>query len=155
TPTLTLHLPLASPSSTPRRSSLAYQVAYLNFAFVLITTAALVSTLFNASTTLSTLPHKYWNKNEDFGNRQIGTLNTSSRDVFSQELRLGQLTPRAPRLVFDPGGQSSSSSAQVSRLLSAHEDVRKSASPRSTPALPFPFQPTTSSFSTPEVERSC
>ncbi|KAH9014516.1 hypothetical protein EDB84DRAFT_1680131 [Lactarius hengduanensis] len=101
-------LPLVSPSSTPSRSGLAYQVAYFNFVFVLITTAALVSTLFNTSTTLSTVAHKCWNKNKDFGNSQIGTLNTSSRDVFAEPFRLGRLTPRASRFVFDPGGPASS-----------------------------------------------
>ncbi|KAH9047179.1 hypothetical protein EDB84DRAFT_1575483 [Lactarius hengduanensis] len=80
-----------------------------NFAFVFITTEVLVSTLFDILATTFTLAHKYWSKQEDFGNSQISTLNTSSRDVFAQQLRLGQLTPRAPRLVFDPGGPASSS----------------------------------------------
>ncbi|KAH9036250.1 hypothetical protein EDB84DRAFT_1577837 [Lactarius hengduanensis] len=69
-----------------------------NFAFVFITTEVLVSTLFDILATTFTLAHKYWSKQEDFGNSQISTLNTSSRDVFAQQLRLGQLTPRAPRL---------------------------------------------------------
>ncbi|KAH9030020.1 hypothetical protein EDB85DRAFT_1477594 [Lactarius pseudohatsudake] len=117
-PTLTLHLPLASPSSTPSRSGLAY----FNFAFALVSTA-LVSTLINVSKALSTHSRKLWSKYEDFGNSQIATLNTSSHDVVTQQSRLGQYTPRAARLVFDPGGQPSS--VQVSRLPSAHEDVRK------------------------------
>ncbi|KAH9028391.1 hypothetical protein EDB85DRAFT_2147984 [Lactarius pseudohatsudake] len=121
TPTLTLHLPLASPSSTLRRSGLAYQVAYFNFAFVLITTAALVSALFNASAALLTHTRKFWSKQEDIGNNRIGTFKTSkTSNTFAHQLRLGQLTPRAPRLVFDPGGPASSS-----RLPSAHKDVRK------------------------------
>ncbi|KAH9010335.1 hypothetical protein EDB85DRAFT_2161436 [Lactarius pseudohatsudake] len=151
-PTLTLHLPLASPSSTPSRSGLAY----FNFAFALVSTA-LVSTLINVSKALSTHSRKLWSKYEDFGNSQIATLNTSSHDVVTQQSRLGQYTPRAARLVFDPGGQPSS--VQVSRLPSAHEDVRKRM-PKTrngfiTPIFPFPFRPTISPFSTPEVERSC
>ncbi|KAH9015007.1 hypothetical protein EDB85DRAFT_2212664 [Lactarius pseudohatsudake] len=103
--TLAPRFPLTSPPLTLSRSGLAR----FNFSLVLITTTVLVSTLFNALTTLSILARKYWNKNEDFGNIQIGTLNTSSRDVFAQRLRLGQLTPRASRFVFDPGGPASSS----------------------------------------------
>ncbi|KAH9016462.1 hypothetical protein EDB85DRAFT_2207652 [Lactarius pseudohatsudake] len=117
-PTLTLHLPLASPSSTPSRSGLAY----FNFAFALVSTA-LVSTLINVSKALSTHSRKLWSKYEDFGNSQIATLNTSSHDVVTQQSRLGQYTPRAARLVFDPGGQPSS--VQVSRLPSACEDIRQ------------------------------
>ncbi|KAH9012531.1 hypothetical protein EDB85DRAFT_2296656 [Lactarius pseudohatsudake] len=134
--------------------SLRHTPARFSFAFVFITTAALVSTLFNASTTLPTFAHKYWSKQEDIGNNRIGSFKTSkSSNTFAQRLRLGQLTPRAPRLVFDPGGPASSS-----RLPSAHEDVRKRKSKtrdniisRSTPASPFPSQLTTSSFSTPEA----
>ncbi|KAH9005377.1 hypothetical protein EDB84DRAFT_1606352, partial [Lactarius hengduanensis] len=152
--TLAHRFPLTSPPLTLSRSGLAR----FSFAFVFITTAALVSTLFNASTTLPTLAHKYWSKQEDIGNNRIGTFKTSkSSNTFAHRLRLGQLTPRAPRLVFDPGGPASSS-----RLPSAHEDVRKRKSKtrdgiisRSTPASPFPFQPTISSFSTSEVEHSC
>ncbi|KAH9021343.1 hypothetical protein EDB85DRAFT_2293531 [Lactarius pseudohatsudake] len=103
--TLAPRFPLTSPPLTLSRSGLAR----FNFSLVLITTTVLVSTLFNASTTLSILAHKYWNKNEDFGNIQIGTLNTSSRDVFAQRLRLGHPTPRGTHFVFDPGGQPSSS----------------------------------------------
>ncbi|KAH9009409.1 hypothetical protein EDB84DRAFT_1197093 [Lactarius hengduanensis] len=141
-------LPLALPPLS--RSGLAR----FNFAFVFITTAVLVSTLFNASTTLPTLAHKYWSKQEVTGGSQNGTFKTSnSCNDFAQQLRLGQLTPRAPRLVFDPGGPASSSSLKI---LSAHEDVRKRKSKtrdgiisRSTPASPFPFQPAISSFSIP------
>ncbi|KAH9014390.1 hypothetical protein EDB84DRAFT_828427 [Lactarius hengduanensis] len=91
---------LAPPSLLSLRLSSAS--TRFNFALSLITVAALVSTLFNASTTLSTLAQKYWNKNEDFGNSQIGTLNTSSRDVFAEQLRLGRYTPRASRFVSTP-----------------------------------------------------
>ncbi|KAH9010326.1 hypothetical protein EDB85DRAFT_2161497 [Lactarius pseudohatsudake] len=118
--TLAPRFPLTSPPLTLSRSGLAR----FNFSLVLITTTVLVSTLFNASTTLSILAHKYWNKNEDFGNIQIGTLNTSSRDVFAQRLRLGHPTPRGTRFVFDPGGVFKFKRSS-SRLPSAHEDVRK------------------------------
>ncbi|KAH9018587.1 hypothetical protein EDB85DRAFT_2154366 [Lactarius pseudohatsudake] len=141
-------LPLALPPLS--RSGLAR----FNFAFVFITTAVLVSTLFNASTTLPTLAHKYWSKQEVTGGSQNGTFKTSnSCNDFAQQLRLGQLTPRAPCLIFDPGGPASSSSLKI---LSAHEDVCKHKSKthdgiisRSTPASPFPFQPAISSFSIP------
>ncbi|KAH9010526.1 hypothetical protein EDB85DRAFT_1901955 [Lactarius pseudohatsudake] len=92
-----------------------------NFAFVFITTAVLVSAFLNVSATTFTLARKFWSKYEDLGNNQNGNLKTSnSRNIPAHRLRLGQLTPRAPRLVFDPGGQSSSF-----KLLSAHEDVRQ------------------------------
>ncbi|KAH9032125.1 hypothetical protein EDB85DRAFT_2289843 [Lactarius pseudohatsudake] len=94
-----------------------------NFAFVFITTAVLVSAFLNVSATTFTLARKFWSKYEDLGNNQNGNLKTSnSRNIPTHRLRLGQLTPRAPRLVFDPGGPASSSSF---KLLSAHEDVRK------------------------------
>ncbi|KAH9011150.1 hypothetical protein EDB85DRAFT_1146371 [Lactarius pseudohatsudake] len=102
-------LPTLAP---PSLLSLRRTPARFSFAFVFITTAALVSTLCNASTTLPTFAHKYWSKQEDIGNNRIGTFKTSkSSNTFAHRLRLGQLTPRAPRLVFDPGGQSSSSSS--------------------------------------------
>ncbi|KAH9019354.1 hypothetical protein EDB85DRAFT_2197813 [Lactarius pseudohatsudake] len=145
--TLTLipHLPLASPSSTLCRSGLAYQVAYFNFAFVLITFAALVLTFFNVSAALLTHTRKFRGK-QDINDIWIDTLKASSCDAFTHRLRLGQLTPHAPRLVFDPGGQSSSSSVQVSTTLGTrHTKTFASASrrhataaPRSTLASPIP-----------------
>ncbi|KAH9010026.1 hypothetical protein EDB84DRAFT_1570831 [Lactarius hengduanensis] len=148
------------PALTPRPSlfhssgSLRRTPARFGFALALVTTAFLSSLLFNASTTLSAHSRKFWSKYEDLGNNQNGTFKTSnSCNDFAQQLRLGQLTPRAPRLVFDPGGPASSSSLKI---LSAHEDVRKRKSKtrdgiisRSTPASPFPFQPAISSFSIP------
>ncbi|KAH9027621.1 hypothetical protein EDB85DRAFT_2276638 [Lactarius pseudohatsudake] len=108
----------------PTTSLLPSSLTHCDFAFALVTTAILVSTLLDILATLSTHSRKFWSKYEDFGNSQIGTLNTSSRDVFAQQLRLGQLTPRAPRLVFDPGGVFKFKRSS-SRLPSAHEDVRK------------------------------
>ncbi|KAH9031400.1 hypothetical protein EDB83DRAFT_1843220 [Lactarius deliciosus] len=119
------------------------------FTLALVTTAVLASIL-NIPATVSTFAHKYWSKQEDIGNNRIGTLNTSSHDVFAQRLRLGQYTPRGTRFVFDPGGQASSS-----RLFSAHEDFASAsrryatASSRTSPS-PFPFQ-STIPFLIPEV----
>ncbi|KAH9169769.1 hypothetical protein EDB89DRAFT_1389991 [Lactarius sanguifluus] len=110
------------PSLLPLRPLSGPSSVHLNFAFALVSTAFLVSTLLNISKTLSTFARKFWSKYEDIGNNRIGTLNTSSRDVFAQQLRLGQYTPRGTRFVFDPGGPASSSSF---KLLSAHEDIRQ------------------------------
>ncbi|KAH9008134.1 hypothetical protein EDB84DRAFT_139588, partial [Lactarius hengduanensis] len=108
----------------PTTSLLPSSLTHCDFA--LVTIAVLVSTLLDILATLLTHTRKFWSKYEDIGNNRIGTLKTSkSRNIPAHRLRLGQYMPRAPRLVFDPGGQSSSSSVQVSRLLSAHEDVRK------------------------------
>ncbi|KAH9007841.1 hypothetical protein EDB84DRAFT_1599672 [Lactarius hengduanensis] len=114
--TFASRLPLASsPRSSPR-------LAHFNFALAIVI-AALVSTLFNASTTLSAHSRKFWSKYEDLGNNQNGKLKTSnSRNIPAHRLRLGQLMPRAPRLVFDPGGPASNS-----RLPSAHAKTFDSA----------------------------
>ncbi|KAH9038252.1 hypothetical protein EDB85DRAFT_2195206, partial [Lactarius pseudohatsudake] len=99
--TLAPHSPLTSPPLTLSHSGLAY----LNFAFVFVTTAVPVSILLDILATLPTFAHKYWSKQEDIGNNRIGTFKTSkSSNTFAHRLRLRQLTPRAPRLVFDPGG---------------------------------------------------
>ncbi|KAH9019437.1 hypothetical protein EDB85DRAFT_2008203, partial [Lactarius pseudohatsudake] len=101
---------LAPPSSL----SLRRTPARFGFALVFITTAVLVSAFLNVSATTFTLARKFWSKYEDLGNNQNGNLKTfKSRNIPAQvpahRLRLGQLTPRAPRLVFDPGGPASSS----------------------------------------------
>ncbi|KAH9012866.1 hypothetical protein EDB85DRAFT_2222046 [Lactarius pseudohatsudake] len=115
-------------SGSLRRTS-----ARFGFALALITTA-LMALLLNVSPIFPTHLRKFWSKYEDFGNNQISTLNTSSRDVFAQQFWLGQPTPHGTHFVFNSGGQPSSSSfklpaargpASSSRLLSAHEDVRK------------------------------
>ncbi|KAH9165380.1 hypothetical protein EDB89DRAFT_2076864 [Lactarius sanguifluus] len=100
--------------------SLRRPPARFGFALALVTTAIL-SSLLNVSKALSVHSRKVWSKYEDFGNNQNGNLKTSKpRNILAQRLRLGQLTPRAARFVFDPGGPASSF-----KLLSAHEDVRK------------------------------
>ncbi|KAH9079133.1 hypothetical protein EDB83DRAFT_2310864 [Lactarius deliciosus] len=97
----TLVLCLSHPTSPLLPSSLTH----CDFAFALVTTAVLVSTLLDILATTSTLVHKYWSKYEDFGNNQNGNPKTSKPcNIPAQRLRLGQLTPRAPRFVFDPGG---------------------------------------------------
>ncbi|KAH9002524.1 hypothetical protein EDB83DRAFT_2602367 [Lactarius deliciosus] len=110
------------------------------FTLTLVTTAVLASIL-NIPATISTFAHKYWSKQEDIGNNRIGTLNTSSHDVFAQQLRLGQLTPRAPRLVFDPGGSVIAPDLGTRRRSQTQlevEDIISSPSPRSTPASFIP-----------------
>ncbi|KAH9036804.1 hypothetical protein EDB85DRAFT_2203617 [Lactarius pseudohatsudake] len=119
TPTLTLHLPLTLP---PLALSHSGSVRF-NFALVFITMAVLVSAFFNVSATLSTLARKFRSKNEDLGGSQNGAFKTSkSRNIPVHRLRLGQNTPRAPRLVFNPGGPASNS-----RLPSAHAKTFDSA----------------------------
>ncbi|KAH9013446.1 hypothetical protein EDB84DRAFT_1680434 [Lactarius hengduanensis] len=102
--TLAHRFPLTSPPLTLSRSGLAR----FSFAFVFITTAALVSTLFNASTTLPTLAHKYWSKQEDIGNNRIGTFKTSN----SRPAPHASYSTQEARL-------------QVSRLLPARDDIRQ------------------------------
>ncbi|KAH9010973.1 hypothetical protein EDB84DRAFT_1651010, partial [Lactarius hengduanensis] len=85
-------LSIKPPALTPRPSFfhssglLRRTPAHFGFALALVTTAILSSLLFNASMTLSTHSCKFWSKYEDLGNNQIGTLNTSSRDIFAQQL---------------------------------------------------------------------
>ncbi|KAH9017639.1 hypothetical protein EDB85DRAFT_2201964 [Lactarius pseudohatsudake] len=105
------------PALAPRPSA----SARFNFALSLITFAALVSTFFNVSAALLTHTRKFRGKQDII---RINTLKCSSRNNFAQQLRLGQYTPRAPRLVFDPGGVFKFKRSS-SRLPSAHEDVRK------------------------------
>ncbi|KAH9165733.1 hypothetical protein EDB89DRAFT_270281 [Lactarius sanguifluus] len=140
---------LTSPPLPLSRFGLAH-----NFALAIVVATAFVSTLINLSKTLLTHLRKFQSKYEDFGNSQNGI--PEARNIPTQRLRLGQFTPRAARFVFDPGGRSSNSSVQV--LTSRHTKTFASvtrrpatASPYSTPAVPFLFQPTISPFSTPEV----
>ncbi|KAH9029397.1 hypothetical protein EDB85DRAFT_1528554, partial [Lactarius pseudohatsudake] len=107
------------PALAPRPSA----SARFNFALSLITVAALVSTFFNVSADLLTYTRKFRGK-QDINDIRIDTLKASSCDAFTHRLRLGQYTPRAPRLVFDPGGVFKFKRSS-SRLPSAHEDVRK------------------------------
>ncbi|KAH9170961.1 hypothetical protein EDB89DRAFT_1224214 [Lactarius sanguifluus] len=119
--TLAPHLSHPSPPLLLSRSGLAR----FNFAFVFVTAAVLASIL-NISATVSTFARKFQSKIEDFGNNQIGTFNTSSRDVFAQRLRLGQYTPHARRLVFDPGGSAFAPDLGTRRLSQAQvEDMRQ------------------------------
>ncbi|KAH9163468.1 hypothetical protein EDB89DRAFT_557480 [Lactarius sanguifluus] len=104
------------PSLLPLRPLSGPSSVHLNFAFALVSTAFLVSTLLNISKTLSTFARKLWSKNQDFGNNRNGI--PEARNIPAQRLRLGQFTPRAPRLVFDPGGSAFAP-------ISAPEDVRK------------------------------
>ncbi|KAH9051661.1 hypothetical protein EDB87DRAFT_759259 [Lactarius vividus] len=90
------------------------------FTFTLITTTALVLALFNFSATISTHMCEFRSK-QDISNNRISTFKTSkSSNTVAHRLQLGQYAPRAPRLVFDPRGQPSSSSF---KLPSAHEDI--------------------------------
>ncbi|KAH9011021.1 hypothetical protein EDB85DRAFT_2230725, partial [Lactarius pseudohatsudake] len=112
-------------SRTPTlRPQSGFSFAQFNFTLSLITISALVSALFNVSAALLTYTRKFQGK-QDINDIWINTLKASSCDAFTHRLRLGQYTPHARRLVFDPGGQSSSSSIQASRLLSAREDIRQ------------------------------
>ncbi|KAH8991833.1 hypothetical protein EDB83DRAFT_2479287 [Lactarius deliciosus] len=106
-------LPTFTPRSLPslRPSSASTR---FNFALSLITVTVLVSTLLNISKTLSTFARKLWSKNQDTGNSQKSTPGYKTGDDLAHRLQLGQYTPRALRFVFDPGGQFSSSSVQVS-----------------------------------------
>ncbi|KAH9178278.1 hypothetical protein EDB89DRAFT_2064059 [Lactarius sanguifluus] len=127
------------PSLFHSSGSLRRTPARFGFALALVTMAVLISTFLNISATVSTFVHKYWSKQEDIGNNRIGTLNTSSHDVFAQQLRLGQLTPRAPRLVFDPGGSVIAPDLGTRRRSQTQvEDIISSPSPRSTPASFIP-----------------
>ncbi|KAH9044080.1 hypothetical protein EDB83DRAFT_1576383 [Lactarius deliciosus] len=115
--TLVPRFPLASsPRSNPR-------LAHFNFALSLVTVAVLVSAFFNVSAARLTHTRKFRSK-QDIDNSRIDTLKASSCNAFAHQLQLGQLTPRASRFVFDPGGPASSSSFQVSNY-SAHEGARK------------------------------
>ncbi|KAH8978512.1 hypothetical protein EDB83DRAFT_2327316 [Lactarius deliciosus] len=105
------------------------------FTLALVTTAVLASIL-NIPATISTFAHKYWSKQEDIGNNRIGTLNTSTH------------------FIFDPGGQSSSSSVQVptiwhTKTFTSASQRYATASSRTSPS-PFLFQ-STILFSIPEV----
>ncbi|KAH9172787.1 hypothetical protein EDB89DRAFT_2229220, partial [Lactarius sanguifluus] len=97
--TLTPGLPLTSPPLPLSR----FGLARFNFAFAFVTPAALVLTLFNASTTLSVYVCKFWSNNQVLGGSQNGTFKTSkSCNISAQQLRLGQYTPpaSAPFLVL-------------------------------------------------------
>ncbi|KAH9170857.1 hypothetical protein EDB89DRAFT_2230400 [Lactarius sanguifluus] len=115
--TPTPSLPLAPPPLPLSCFGLAH-----NFALAIVIAMAFISTLLNISKTLSTFARKFWSKYEDISNNRISTLNTSSRDVFAQQLRLGQYMPCGTHFVFDPGGPASRSSF---KLLSTHEDACK------------------------------
>ncbi|KAH9029185.1 hypothetical protein EDB84DRAFT_1562864 [Lactarius hengduanensis] len=117
------------------------------FALALITAAVLASIL-NILATVPTFARKFQSKIEDFGNSQNGAFKTSEPcNISAQQLRLGQLSPRGTRLVFDPGGQSSSSSVQVpttrhpKTFVSANRRhaAISSPSPCSTPASLIPI----------------
>ncbi|KAH9010542.1 hypothetical protein EDB85DRAFT_2297773 [Lactarius pseudohatsudake] len=86
---------------------------------------------------------KFQSKIKDFGNSQIGTLNTSSRDVFAQQPRLGQLTHRTSRLVFDPGGSISHQTLHedLVTLASASRRHNGTAGALHTRPQPFPATP--------------
>ncbi|KAH9009742.1 hypothetical protein EDB84DRAFT_1571028 [Lactarius hengduanensis] len=109
----TLAAPRFSHTPSPRLQS-GSSFARLTLALSFVTIAAIVSVLLNVSKIASAHERKA-SKIKDLGSNWKKT----SSD-FAHRLRLGQNTPRAPRLVFDPGGPASSS-----RLPSAHEDVRK------------------------------
>ncbi|KAH9080264.1 hypothetical protein EDB83DRAFT_2513179 [Lactarius deliciosus] len=113
------------PALAPRPSlfhssgSLRRTPASFYFTLALVTAAALASIL-NISAIVSTFARKFQSKIEGFGNSQNSTPGYKTGDDLTHRLQLGQYTPRDSRLVFDPGGQASSS-----RLFSAHEDVHK------------------------------
>ncbi|KAH9169727.1 hypothetical protein EDB89DRAFT_2231116 [Lactarius sanguifluus] len=107
---------LTSPPLPLSRFGLAH-----NFTLAIVIATAFVSTLINLSKTLLTHLRKFQSKYEDFGNSQNGI--PEARNIPTQRLRLGYLTPRALRFVFDPGGQPSSSSF---KLPLAHKDIRQS-----------------------------
>ncbi|KAH9044889.1 hypothetical protein EDB83DRAFT_2677265 [Lactarius deliciosus] len=107
------------PSLFHSSGSLRRTPASFYFTLALVTAAALASIL-NISAIVSTFARKFQSKIEDFGNSQNSTPGYKTGDDLTHRLQLGQYTPRDSRLVFDPGGQASSS-----RLFSAHDDVRK------------------------------
>ncbi|KAH8988643.1 hypothetical protein EDB83DRAFT_2535364 [Lactarius deliciosus] len=119
---LSIKLPALAPRPSLFHSSGLLRRTPARFGFTLaLVTAAVLASILNILAIISTFACRFQSKIEDFSNSQIGTLNTSSRDVFAQQPRLRQYTPRDSCFVFDPGGQPSSPSFQVS----AHEDVRK------------------------------
>ncbi|KAH9165743.1 hypothetical protein EDB89DRAFT_1911170 [Lactarius sanguifluus] len=68
------------------------------------TLAHLLASMLNISSTIPTFVRKFQSKIEDFGNSQNDAFKTSEPcNISTQQLRLGQLTPRGTRLVFDPG----------------------------------------------------
>ncbi|KAH8978209.1 hypothetical protein EDB83DRAFT_2537582 [Lactarius deliciosus] len=91
--TLTPGLPLTSRPSLPLSRS---GLVYFNFASALVSMSVLISTFLDISATTFTLASTFWSKQE-------------TGSDFAQRFRLGNLTPRVPRLVFDPGGPASSS----------------------------------------------
>ncbi|KAH9038069.1 hypothetical protein EDB85DRAFT_2142075 [Lactarius pseudohatsudake] len=125
-------LSIKPPALTPRPSlfhslgSLRRTPARFGFALTLVTTALMALLLLNVSPIFPTHLCKFWSKYEDFSNNQNSNFKISkSCNIPAHQPQLRQYTPRTSRFVFDPGGQSSSSRVQVSRLLSPHKDVHK------------------------------
>ncbi|KAH9162045.1 hypothetical protein EDB89DRAFT_2234856, partial [Lactarius sanguifluus] len=95
-------LPLTSPSLPLSRSGLVY----FNFASALVSMSVLISTFLDISATTFALVSKLWSKQEVIGGSQNSLIDTSDLKTgsdFAQRFRLGKFTPRASRLVFDPG----------------------------------------------------
>ncbi|KAH9031601.1 hypothetical protein EDB83DRAFT_2678375 [Lactarius deliciosus] len=134
-PALAPRLSLFHSSPSPRLSGTSI---HFGFAFALVTAAVLVSTLINVSAALLTHTREFRSK-RDISDIRIDTLKASSCDPFTYRLRLGQLTPRAPRLVFDPGGSVIAPDLGTRRRSQTQvEDIISSPSPRSTPASFIP-----------------
>ncbi|KAH9167494.1 hypothetical protein EDB89DRAFT_125211 [Lactarius sanguifluus] len=93
----TLVAPRFSHTPTPRLQS-GFSFARLTLTLSFVTIAALVSVLLNVSKIPSTHERKL-SKIKDLGSNWKKTPSD-----FAHRLRLGQLTPRAARFVFDPGG---------------------------------------------------
>ncbi|KAH8978867.1 hypothetical protein EDB86DRAFT_3108371 [Lactarius hatsudake] len=126
---LTLAAPHFSHPAIPRIQS-GFSFARLTLALSFVTIAALVL-LLNVFKTFS-ITRKFCSKNEDFGNGQIDTFESSkSSNTFVHRLRLGQLTPRVFKF------------KRSSFNYSAHEDVHKRKSTtrisRTLSPSPFPF----------------
>jgi hypothetical protein len=109
-----------------------------NFAFSLVTAAALISALLNISATLPTLVQQRWSRNEDFGSTQY--IDPSYSFNFTHWFRPAQQTVRPARLVFDPGGYTFAlASLEVSKMFddpSRRHTVPPLASSPCTPRWP-------------------
>ncbi|KAH9030669.1 hypothetical protein EDB85DRAFT_1417536 [Lactarius pseudohatsudake] len=100
---LVYDVPLTKPPALAPSLSPVLLLCSSGFALALVTAGVLASIL-NILATVSTFARKFWKKNEDVGSRQNGTFKTfKSCDTSTQRLQFGY-TPRAARLVFDPGG---------------------------------------------------
>ncbi|KAH9021267.1 hypothetical protein EDB84DRAFT_1678717 [Lactarius hengduanensis] len=124
---------LAPPSLLSLRLSSAS--TRFNFALSLIAVAALVSTLFNASTTLSAHSRKFWSKYEDIGNNQNGTLqDIQAHATFRASTSTRTATRPAPRASFS----TQEARLQIQDYPRHTEDMPITGNPWVTQALPIP-----------------